>query len=252
MTLDSVALISGLVNTANPEDEETNIRVRTALSSKEAVIAMADLQGTNAQSIINLLDHVRVHDCLEARRCLNHDVMQAMSAIPPNSPQYKTGFHTLRKLCLRNGFLPKSFVLPSEMIRKSKEQPEASGSFADVWHGFYGNREAALKVVRITSAHDVQIVMKVVDDLFMVLRLTNQPVQNFCKEAVVWKYLSHANIAPFLGINTTVSKLCMISEWMPKGNVRTFLYENPGANRLALVIYDFLFFREILTVLVRW
>ena len=61
--------------------------------------------------------------------------------------------------------------------------------------------------------------------------------QVFCEEVVVWKRISHPNIVPFLGISGAHTPLSMVSEWMPNGNVRDYVGENPETSRLHLVCW---------------
>jgi len=55
----------------------------------------------------------------------------------------------------------------------------------------------------------------------------------FFKEAVVWKHLSHPHIVPFIGV--TLEPLQLVSEWMPGGELRSHINENPDANLTNLV-----------------
>ena len=59
--------------------------------------------------------------------------------------------------------------------------------------------------------------------------------QKFCHEAVIWKRLSHPNLLPFLGVNETLFRLAMVSEWMEHGTVLQFVKRNVATNRLKLV-----------------
>ena len=52
---------------------------------------------------------------------------------------------------------------------------------------------------------------------------------------VIWKRISHPNVVPFLGVSEVPTPLCMVSEWMPNGNVRDYVRINPEASRLQLV-----------------
>lgn len=52
---------------------------------------------------------------------------------------------------------------------------------------------------------------------------------------MLWKRLKHPNVLPFLGVSTTLFQFCMVSDWIPHGNVVEFLRENPEANRFSLV-----------------
>jgi len=51
----------------------------------------------------------------------------------------------------------------------------------------------------------------------------------------MWKRISHPNIVPLLGVSDTPAPLCIVSEWMPNGNVRDFVGMNPDTSRLQLV-----------------
>ena len=49
----------------------------------------------------------------------------------------------------------------------------------------------------------------------------------------MWKWLTHPNIVPLLGI--TLSPLQLVSVWMPGGDLRGYIQKNPGVDRLELV-----------------
>ena len=49
----------------------------------------------------------------------------------------------------------------------------------------------------------------------------------------MWKYLTHPNIVPFLGVTSTPSQL--VSDWMPGGDLLGYIEACPGADRLGLV-----------------
>ena len=51
----------------------------------------------------------------------------------------------------------------------------------------------------------------------------------------MWRRISHPNIVPFLGVSEVPSPFCMVSEWMPNGNVRDYVRGDPEASRLQLV-----------------
>jgi len=61
--------------------------------------------------------------------------------------------------------------------------------------------------------------------------------QRLCREIIGWKYLLHPNILPLKGVSVTLnpSSFCVLSEWMPDGNVMEYAKSNPEANRLRLV-----------------
>jgi len=59
--------------------------------------------------------------------------------------------------------------------------------------------------------------------------------QRFYREVVEWKYVSHPNVLPFLGVSETLFPFCIISPWLPNGNILKYTQEHRGANRLQLV-----------------
>ena len=53
------------------------------------------------------------------------------------------------------------------------------------------------------------------------------------REALMWKQLTHPNIVRFVGVTT--DPLQIASEWMPRGNLTTYINLNPGQDRVTLV-----------------
>lgn len=49
----------------------------------------------------------------------------------------------------------------------------------------------------------------------------------------MWKRLDHPNIVPFKGI--TLDPLQLVSEWMPGGELRNYIKQNPDTSRINLV-----------------
>ena len=143
-----------------------------------------------------------------------------------------------RQLCGQTGLLPTSHIVPGELIQTT-ENPVASGAFADVWEGFYNDKRVAMKALRVYRKGDVQKVKKVPHPVLLISLTTiaNYRHQMFCKEVVIWKRISHPNIVPFLGVLEGPAPLCMVSEWMPNGNVRDYVGKNPEASRLQLVCW---------------
>ncbi|KAJ7823203.1 kinase-like domain-containing protein, partial [Mycena olivaceomarginata] len=94
------------------------------------------------------------------------------------------------------------------------------GGFAYIYHGQYTNSngeevEVALKV------------LKVFQDQSGPTRLLI--LQKFAKEALIWHYLRHPNIVPFIGVDTTTFPapiMAMVSSWMSQGNVLKYIKEN--------------------------
>ena len=62
--------------------------------------------------------------------------------------------------------------------------------------------------------------------------------QQFCREIIVWKHLSHPNILPLLGASLSTRpyySFRMVSPWMKNGNVMEYTRSNPSTNHLRLV-----------------
>ena len=49
----------------------------------------------------------------------------------------------------------------------------------------------------------------------------------------MWKRLSHPHIVPFIG--ATLEPLQLVSGWMPGGELRSYIKENPGTDLISLV-----------------
>ncbi|OCH89807.1 kinase-like protein [Obba rivulosa] len=160
--------------------------------------------------------------------CLNsllHDLDEATGIHSPvqsfdiwEGPSRREILDFQRKLCGNLKTLPKSCILPPGTVQRLYEHPQASGGFADVWKGQHGERVVALKVLRGQSAEEDS--------------------QTFFREAVIWKRLRHRNIVTFYGIDKQLfrPRQTMVSAWMSHGTVSNYLYNNPAADRIKLVL----------------
>ena len=61
--------------------------------------------------------------------------------------------------------------------------------------------------------------------------------QDFCKEAMIWRQLSHENVLPMYGVNAEefTPRLAMVLPWMSHGNMMDYLKDHPNTNRIVLV-----------------
>ena len=64
---------------------------------------------------------------------------------------------------------------------------------------------------------------------------TNEHAQKYCKEVIICKRASHPNIMTIEGVAPTLFEFCMVSRWMPGGNLLEYMKKYPGADRLELV-----------------
>ena len=60
-------------------------------------------------------------------------------------------------------------------------------------------------------------------------------LQDFYREVVTWKRLSHPNILELIGVMADEKKCSMVSPWMENGSIVEFLRGNSQANPLKLV-----------------
>lgn len=124
-------------------------------------------------------------------------------------------------------------VLPEELavhgVELRNNRPVKYGGFADIYRGKFPNYdgeevEVALKVLRIFQDHS--------DD-------GRHLLQKFAKEALVWRYLKHRNIVPFLGVDATTfpaPTMAMVSLWMSQGNMLNYMVESSPVSRYAITL----------------
>lgn len=51
----------------------------------------------------------------------------------------------------------------------------------------------------------------------------------------MWKRLNHPNVVPTLGAGLDIAELCVVSPWMPDGDLLQHFNRYPGADRVAIV-----------------
>jgi serine/threonine protein kinase len=109
------------------------------------------------------------------------------------------------------------------------------GGLADVSHGEYLGRPMAIKRLRMIG-EDSDRIFKV-PLLNLVHHICSAFTQRLCREIISWKHLSHRNILPLFGISVSKDPrgFCILTEWMPNGNVIQYARVNPEANRFRLV-----------------
>ncbi|KAJ7907318.1 kinase-like domain-containing protein, partial [Mycena leptocephala] len=111
---------------------------------------------------------------------------------------------------------PTCFTLPG---LKKVGQQVAGGGFGDIWKGLVGGEIVAVKSMRIFLDDDLRASIK-----------------KFGREALIWRQLSHPNLLPFFGLYTLDSRLCLVSPWMDKGDLKHFLSNaSSDVDRVALM-----------------
>ncbi|KAJ7226765.1 kinase-like domain-containing protein [Mycena pura] len=65
-------------------------------------------------------------------------------------------------------------------------------------------------------------------------------VQDFFREALLWKNLDHEYVLPFLGVDseTFPGFLCMVSPWMAKGPIVSKRTGGPDINTIPRLVYE--------------
>lgn len=192
------ANVPGIADPTKVSPEEIMTGIRKMLATEGTVRSLYSLRGSDAISIANLLD------C--AMSLLDVD-------IELDDKLRKTAFHVLRRLCAESECLPASFYIPSSQMQRVGEEPVGHGSFGIVYRGLYGSQDVAIKLLQKSTV-----------------------AKGLYKEAVVWKYLSHPNIVPFLGVEDRGLYLGLISEWMPRGHLHNHIQAHPDAERLPLIM----------------
>ena len=59
--------------------------------------------------------------------------------------------------------------------------------------------------------------------------------QKYCKEVIICKQAKHPNILSIEGVAPRLFEFCMVSQWMPNGNMLGYVERHPEVNRLELV-----------------
>ncbi|KAF7324960.1 Protein kinase domain-containing protein [Mycena kentingensis (nom. inval.)] len=133
---------------------------------------------------------------------------------------------SLRKLvielsvsCLR---LPGSLLIRG--VRNRTPDRVAAGGFGDIYRAEYEGRPVALKQVRLYE-----------EDLLDSDKI-NKMGKKFLEEALLWKYLQHPHILPFLGLlcepaastSFSLRTSFMVCPWMRNGTITRYLKNDPG------------------------
>ncbi|KAF9646166.1 kinase-like protein [Thelephora ganbajun] len=104
-------------------------------------------------------------------------------------------------------------------LKKRGDIAVASGGTTDIWRGVWGDNPVALKAFRIYPLQDLQEAKKIL-----------------WKRAPIWKRLTHENVLPFHGVDTSIFQLALIYEWGHNGNIMHYLKSHPDASRPELLL----------------
>ncbi|KAJ6487844.1 kinase-like domain-containing protein [Mycena sanguinolenta] len=121
--------------------------------------------------------------------------------------------------------LPETSARPrlSKALLRLSRRPVAGGAFGDIYKGKVGGQSVSVvsvKIMRLYEASEVRTA-----------------VQEFSREALIWRQLSHPNLLPFLGLHYLDSRLCLVSPWMSNGHISQFLQSAPpDIDRVSLML----------------
>ncbi|KAF7366108.1 Protein kinase domain-containing protein [Mycena venus] len=146
------------------------------------------------------------------------DLIQDLLDTFPDSPSSTKLSRGLLRFSRECGLHPTCFPLSG--LQKVGEQV-AGGAFADIWKGVVKSQSVAVKVMRLFRDVDI-----------------NFALQEFGREALIWRQLSHPNLLPFLGIYYLDTKLCLVSPWMENGNLTEYLRTAPSDDDRLCFILD--------------
>ncbi|KAJ6470620.1 kinase-like domain-containing protein [Mycena vitilis] len=145
------------------------------------------------------------------------DLLQELLDSFPGSLERSRLSKALMRLSRASGLHPTCFPLTG--LQKVGKQV-AAGAFSDIWKGLVRGQSVSVKMVRLFQDPEVKAA-----------------VQEFGREALIWRQLSHPNLLPFFGLYYLDARICLVSPWMSNGHVLQFL-ENapPGTDRVSLML----------------
>ena len=125
---------------------------------------------------------------------------------------------------------------PSTTAKWSTTPPDFEPyGFVDVWRGNYRGNPVCIKAIRTRNKANLRKIKKVHDSLFP--SDTHHPsYQIFCDDGQGCKRFSHPNILPIVEVSEELFPFCIMTPWMPGGNIMQYTQKNPSVNRPMLVI----------------
>ena len=106
---------------------------------------------------------------------------------------------------------------------------------ADIWKGNYRGEPVCIKVIRTRDSVRLMEIRRVSVYFIHQSRTKRAPYQTLRREINGRKPGSHPNVLPIMQVSETLVPFCIMSPWMPDGNIIQFTQMNPGGDRLLLV-----------------
>lgn len=155
-----------------------------------------------------------------------------MKAYPTADPRNVKHLSTLGEVCSAIKRLPPSAALHAG-LKKRGTMAVASGGLADIWQGERACKWVAIKEFRIST--DNLGLAKQVRVYLIWQNCSRTNPQILWKRVPVWKKLSHENILPFHGVDTSLFRLGLVYDWGPNGNINQYIASHPHVSRPSLV-----------------
>ncbi|KAF9780779.1 kinase-like domain-containing protein [Thelephora terrestris] len=204
-----------LVNSDTPRDELLPL-VETVVLNVEGADIVGRLQGTSAQTFVDVLDQA----CMSPVHSRGTDSLLIPLRQALDGSSFSLGIRnkcvrSLYKMCAGHKILPTSMRL--ELPEDAMVDIQCWGGYGIVSKSEYRGREVAVKALRPR-------------------RLGSEEMsKRFWKEVIAWKAVQHPNILPLLGVVIAGDRIAMVSEWMAGGNIKEFIGTHPNANRYELL-----------------
>ncbi|KXN83543.1 Serine/threonine-protein kinase HT1 [Leucoagaricus sp. SymC.cos] len=196
-----------LKNQSEPISDEVSRELRSlALEiarNKEKRTALAGLQGEDAQVIADFLDQL-----------LNETGTNALQA-----EERKSVLSLLTKLAKSAQVFPGCYELKE--VSCDLDMPLYEGGFGVIYKGDYQGQAICVKAIRMNEKQKTRL------------------IQAQAKEFIIWAHLSHPRILPFYGVFQSEKmklRICLVSPWMPNGDLNQYLEENTETPRIPLII----------------
>ena len=129
--------------------------------------------------------------------------------------------------------MPKSLFITSV---KTNFDPIKVGGFGRVFRGKYKGQEVALKIVDKGHRSDVSS-LPFFSHERTDFRAKDSLSQDFCREALAWRSLTHRFILPLLGIFEKKSQLYLVSPFMTNGTLTDWRKnQNPPVSEIRRLV----------------
>ena len=140
----------------------------------------------------------------------------------------------LRLRLYTHALLRESRVFPN--LELCDEFPDYTPfGFADIWKGNYHGEPVYIKAIRTREWSPLREIKRVCGYFIYQRCAECNSYQTFRREINGRKSISHPNVLPVIEVSNTLVPFCIMSPWMPDGNIIQYTKMNPGANRLLLV-----------------